>query len=289
MTVSLVLTLLPAGLLAIAIFCLVQSWLESSLALIDRLRAVRRVPIPRLAQYLSARKAEVGIESAPAGEPLGDSALYQVPATMAGWMLVAAAGGLALSWSLFQFQPTLRPVGAAAAVLPLVWRRWRIRQGETAIAVQVRTFLDDLRLSLAMDVAIGPSLERIAGELDGAANSVLTDRLRFHVARMSAYPGPLDVIRLLAVELRSRDLRDLVRRLEAARRGGESYRKALETAADELIQRMNAQAEQAIEAAPMQLMLPMVALLFPPALVLVLYPLADRLINQIAGGGRGPF
>ena len=289
MTVSLVLTLLPVGLLAVTVFCLVQSWLESLLALIDRLLAIRRVPIPRLAQYLSARKVEVAAESAPAGEPLGDSPLYHVPATMVGWMLVAAAGGLALSWSLFQFQPALRPVGAAAAVLPLVWRRWRIRQGETAIAVQVRTFLDDLRLSLAMDVAIGPSLERIAGELNSTANGVLTDRLRFHVARMSAYPGPLDVIRLLAVELRSRDLKDLVRRLEAARRGGESYRRALETAADDLIQRMNAQAEQAIEAAPIQLMLPMVALLFPPALVLVLYPLADRLINQVAGGGRGPF
>ena len=281
MTPSVALPLIPAGLLALAVFYLSYGWLEGVVHILARLRGARRIRGPLLANYLTSLAGRKAGQSTPAGEPLADVVLYGVPAQMSGWMLVSAAAGLAMTWSLFPFQPAMQPVGAVAAVAPLIWRRMRVRRGEGAMAVQVRALLDDLRLSLALDVAIGPALERIAGEEQAG---VLYRRLRFHVERMSAYASSVDVLRLLAVELRSRDLADLVRRLEAARRGGESYRMALEAAADELVERMNAQAEQALEAAPMQLMLPMLALLFPPALVLTLYPLADRLIKQIAGG-----
>ena len=46
----------------------------------------------------------------------------------------------------------LRPLGA---MIPLVWRRMRIRRGERVMTAQVRALLDDLRLGLALDVAIG--------------------------------------------------------------------------------------------------------------------------------------
>ena len=46
-------------------------------------------------------------------------------------------------------------------------------------------------------------------------------------------------------------------------------------------------AEVEIEGAPMRLLFPMLVFLFPPILVLVLYPPAARLIEQLTGAGPG--
>ena len=62
---------------------------------------------------------------------------------------------------------------------------------------------------------------------------------------------------------------------------------ALQAAADEVTGEMARRAEIEIEGAPMRLLFPMLVFLFPPILVLVLYPPAARLIEQLTGAGPG--
>ncbi len=199
--------------------------------------------------------------------------------------LVCGAAGI-LSASLVAQLP-LSVAGAALGFLPRLVRNYLERQGKARVRRQVRAFVDELSL-MPLDAGLAPVLFQIA-ERDTAG--ILHDRLRLHVRAQRLGGDALQVLHALAGDMRSDDLRDLTRRLDAARRGGESVEVALHEAAQEMSAEMLAQARLAAEGAPNRMLIPALVTLFPPVLVLALYPAMMYLVDSLTsvGSGRVPF
>jgi len=201
------------------------------------------------------------------------------------WQLVAGLAGIGLASLVFPFP--LSVAGSALGFLPLFARNYLKRQGQARVRRQVRSFVDELSL-LPLTSGLAPALLRIA---DRNTPGILHDRLRLHIRAQQLGSDALGVLRALADDLRSADLADLCRQLEAARRGGGSVEETLHAAAQEMSAEMLAQARLAAEGAPNRMLIPALVTLFPPVLVLALYPAMMYLVDSLTtvGSGRAPF
>ena len=215
-------------------------------------------------------------------QPLSEAALYGLPPQLTIWMLAAAGGGVLLS--LLILSGPARTLGLVAGLLPLLWKRRRIGRTQQQVRQQVAALIEDMRLRLAFGGTLGAVLHAIADEPDRPG--VVYDRLRLHRDRL-ALAGPEELLRRLAADVRSPELRRLLSRVSAARLGGGSYAEALRVAADDVAAELVRQIENDIEGAPLRLLFPMLIGLLPPILVLTLYPPATALINSLTGAGSG--
>ncbi len=217
---------------------------------------------------------------------LTEPALYGTAGV--NWPALQAVSGVAgiLLASLVLTFP-LSVAGAALGFLPLVARNYVKRRGLARLRRQVRSFVDELGL-MPLSSGLAPVLSRIA-ERD--TPGILYDRLRLHVRAQQLGNDALGVLRALADDLRSDDLVNLCRQLDAARRGGGSVEETLHAAAQEMSAEMLAQARLAAEGAPNRLLIPALVTLFPPVLVLALYPAMMYLVDSLTtvGSGRAPF
>ncbi|MGC8946375.1 MAG: hypothetical protein ACP5N6_09490 [Anaerolineae bacterium] len=198
---------------------------------------------------------------------------------LAPWTLVCALAGLVITMSLIPDGPA-RVMGILGGVLPPVWRRRKLSLLRQQIRKEVADLLENIRLQLAF----GGSLAFALATLDDAGNGVVYRRLQDHREILSLQ-GPEAVLERLAGELDSPDLRMLVARLGMARHGRTSYEQVLADAVTEAVREHRRTVEIEVEGAPLRLMIPMLFLLFPPVLVMLLYPPAYALINQLAGAG----
>ncbi len=209
-----------------------------------------------------------------------EAELYGLPRNLTLWMVVAALVGLLVS--MLAMPGPARTLGLVAGIAPIVWRRRRITQARLQVRRQVAELIEDVRLRLAFSGSLGAVLHGIADEPE--RTGLVYDRLRLHRDRL-ALEGPEDVLRRLAEELRSRELKMLMARVRASRLGGVSYTEALRMAADDVAAEMVRQIEADVEGAPLRLVFPMLILLLPPVLALALYPPASLLLNALTGAG----
>jgi len=217
---------------------------------------------------------------------LGERELYGTSGVnWPAWQLVAGLAGIGLASLVFPFP--LFVAGSALGFLPLFARNYLKRQGHARVRRQVRSFVDELSL-MPLTSGLAPVLFRIA---DRNTPGILHDRLRLHIRAQQLGSDALGVLRALADDLRSEDLADLCRQLDAARRGGGSVEETLHAAALEMSAEMLAQARLAAEGAPNRMLIPALVTLFPPVLVLALYPAMMYLVDSLTtvGSGRPPF
>jgi Flp pilus assembly protein TadB len=207
--------------------------------------------------------------------------LYGLPRSVVFWMVVAGLAGLAFTWMLLD--GPLEVLGLGAGVVPIVWQRRRLERARHETRRQVAWLIEEVRLRLIFGGSLGPVLAMLAEEARAGA---VFDRLRLHKDLIS-FEGPEAVLDRLASDLRSPELRLLLRRVRGARRGGTSYSEALQAAAAEVAREVVRRAEIAVEGAPMRLLFPMLILLLPPILTLLLYPPAYGLIDTLTGAGSG--
>ena len=212
----------------------------------------------------------------------GEAELYGLPPNLTLWMIGAALIGLLAS--LLAIQGPAQMLGLAAGIVPIVWRRRRIVQAQLQVRRQVAELIEEIRLRLAFSGTLAAVLYVIADEPD--RTGIVYDRLRLHRDRL-ALEGPEEVLKRLAEELRSRELKMLMARVRASRLGGVSYAEALRVAADDVAGEMVRQIEADVEGAPLRLVFPMLILLLPPVLALALYPPASLLLNALTGAGPG--
>jgi hypothetical protein len=215
--------------------------------------------------------------------------LYGVPRSVVPHMALAAAVGLALSWTLLD--GPLRVIGLAAGMVPSLWKRRRMNVAREDVRRQVAQLIAEMRLHVAFLGSVGAVLNAMAatdreGAHPGRLQQGIYQRLHLHRGLISLY-GPEMLLERLADEFRSPELRMLLRRLRAARRGGASYVEALRAAADEAGREVLRRARLEVEAAPMRLLFPMLILLFPPVMALLFYPLAAQVLAAITGAGGG--
>jgi Flp pilus assembly protein TadB len=206
--------------------------------------------------------------------------LYGMPPV--SWPALMLASGLA-GWVIFvlafQLVPFMQLAGLAAAAVPIAARSYLRARGQQKLRRQVTRFVTDLRLSLAFTRSLGRSLHYLAGDAgpNEAADprGILFTRLRQYLRTRMA---PEEILERLSRDLRSKELQDLLERVDAATRGNVTYAEALSTVAASMWSDECARAEEQVQSASTRMILPMVATLMGPLLVLAMLPAVYRVL-----------
>ncbi len=176
--------------------------------------------------------------------------------------------------------PYLAVLGLAAAFIPSFIRKQMLELARWRLRVEIRDFITELRLAITLNVTVSRALQQVAQR---KRETPFAQRLQYHVETTLGVAEPERVLSALAEEFESRDLRELVMLVTAARRGGLALSEALAQSAQSVAQTILAEAEYSVEEMPTELILPMLFCLFPPILVLVLLPIMNQLITTLTG------
>ncbi|MCL5952106.1 MAG: type II secretion system F family protein [Chloroflexi bacterium] len=205
------------------------------------------------------------------------------------WRLVAGISGvIALFFALWGTDYIYLAVfGIAAAYIPSFVRRQMKENARWRLRLEVRDFVAELRLALALNVTVSQALEHLT-QRSRETNTPFAERIAHHVERTLRMEGPEKMLEALAEEFDSEDLRKLLVLLRAALRGGMSLAEALSESADSIAQNILASAELSIEEMPTRLILPMLFALFPTIMVLALIPAVSLLVTSLSGVPTSP-
>ncbi|GEM_PF-1012472 len=142
----------------------------------------------------------------------------------------------------------------------------------------VRDLIISLQLGTSMESTLTGSLARAAEQFAG--RGVLGERLQRHVeARLSISPEA--VLEGLAEDLDCPQLDEVLERIRMAASGGVTYNRVLSVSAAAIEEDIRGQVEQRIQRAPIRLSPLMVAGVFFPALVLLMWPLVGSAVSQL--------
>lgn len=116
--------------------------------------------------------------------------------------------------------------GLGAAYIPSFIRRQMKDNARWRLRLEVRDFVAELRLALALNVTVSQALEHIADRSEQSTTSFI-ERVRYHVERTLRMESPEKMLEALADDFGSEDLRKLLVLVRAALRGGMSLAEAL--------------------------------------------------------------
>jgi hypothetical protein len=261
-----------AGLAGIGTWLLLLTIGQAMVALIERAYVYRR---PHVGAQLARYRA------APPAAALPDHVLYSYPNL--SWSTLgiglAVVGCLAL-W------PFLGLPGALVAVVlervPSLIRALLRREGRARLRLRVRDFVDDLREAIAIHGSLGKALDALVaaqGERNDAVALALARRARTRSAQTTAD----QVLADMAADLKSADMREVADQVRLALASGMDLATALDAVADTLSETIAAEVNVRLQAAPNTYILPMVLFMFGPLLILMLYPVALRVVALITG------
>lgn len=220
-------------------------------------------------------------QEGPAATQLTEEVLFGIP-PLWPYMLTATVVGAGLG--LLLLHGPFRFGGTLAGVIPLLWKQNRIREGRQQLQREVADLVETLRLYLAFAPTPGSALILALAE---GREGILWERLRRR--RDQIYlEGPESVLRTVAAEVRSPELRRLLSRIHAASAGSGEFAPALQAAAAELAAEIQRGMEELVESAPTRLIMPIVVLLLAPLLVVVLNPPVQLFLDVLAGVGPAP-
>ena len=156
-----------------------------------------------------------------------------------------------------------------------VLRWFKRRRRFRADLTEIRDFAINLQLATSLEETLSGALLETAEQF--ANRGVFGQRLKRQVESKLSI-SPEEVIRGLAEDFESEELKAILSRLEMARDGGASSVEALRVSVEDIEEEIRAKIERDIQRAPVMLTIPMVAGVFFAALVLIIYPLVVRLL-----------
>jgi len=166
------------------------------------------------------------------------------------------------------------PTTTAPAVLSIFQKPKKVQVPLT----DVRDLIISLQLGTSMESTLTGSLARAAQQFAG--RGALGERLQRHVeARLSISPEA--VLEGLAADLDCRQLNEVLERIRMAASGGVTYNRVLSVSANAIEEDIRGMVEQRIQRAPIRLSPLMVAGVFFPALVLLMWPLVGSAVSQL--------
>jgi tight adherence protein C len=178
-------------------------------------------------------------------------------------VLVAAVTGLALS--------ALAYVGLPAVI------DMRMRGRRDKIVSGLPTVLDLLTLSIEAGMSFDAAVGRLVRRLDGP----LIDELAFMQREMQLGTGRSDALTALALRVDAAEVTSFARALAQAEKLGVPLAHMLRTQADELRIRLRNDAEEQAMRAPVKMLFPTVALIFPAVFIVVLGPAVISLLDNL--------
>ncbi len=179
-------------------------------------------------------------------------------------VLVAAVTGLALS--------ALAYVGLPAVI------DMRMRGRRDKIVAGLPTVLDLLTLSIEAGMSFDAAVGRLVLRLDGP----LIDELAIMQREMRLGTGRAEALTALAHRVDASEVTSFARALAQAEKLGVPLAHMLRTQSDELRIRLRNAAEEHAMKAPVKMLFPTVALIFPAVFIVVLGPAVISLLDNLA-------
>lgn len=175
---------------------------------------------------------------------------------------------------LFQRRQRAKFTSSTPAVLSIFQKPKKARVPLT----DVRDLIISLQLGTSMESTLTGALAKAAEQF--ADRGVLGERLKKNVeARLSI--SPESVLEGLAEDLDCRQLDEVLERIRMAASGGVSYNRVLSVSASAIEEDIRSAVEQRIQKAPISLTPIMVAGVFFPALILLMWPLVASAVGQL--------
>jgi len=205
------------------------------------------------------------------------------------WTSVYAASAL-LSFILFTTLGSYLP-GAKMALLTLpglVWlaKRYLVYQRRRFLIAHVRQLLVDIRLHMSLAGSLLLGLENIA-RTTGETSPVYR-ALQRRMSGGSAKSG-LDVLQMLASDLKSLHMMRVAQRVQSAQQssGVIGIDQAIASSIEELNEEIAGQVEEQMQQMPTRITLLAMPFLLGPIVILLFYPLVDRILSTLAGTAIG--
>jgi uncharacterized protein YoaH (UPF0181 family) len=199
---------------------------------------------------------------------------------------------LAIGLFLVLMATTGWPMAALAGLtlrVPHLLRRTFRKEGQVRLKLLVRDFVDDLREAYAIYGSLGRALDALvtAAEAGGRRDAVAL-ALRARARTRTTQIGADEILAQMARDLRSEAMQEAADQVRLGLAAGMDVGQALAAVADNLSELIAAEVNIRLQAAPNTYLMPMVICMFGPLLVLVLYPLALRIIALLGSGPAAP-
>jgi hypothetical protein len=194
----------------------------------------------------------------------------------------AALTGLILLVVLGPSLPSMRLGFLALPALVWLTKRYLIQQRKRFMVGQIRQFLIDVRLHMSLQGSLLLGLESIAKTT--LETSAVYQSLRRRLAGSSARSG-LDLLNQIAEDLKSPLFSRIVQRIQSAQQSGgvSDIDQAVTSAIDELNEEIGYQSEEQMQRLPLRITLLAMPFLLSPIVILLFYPLVDRILKTLSG------
>jgi hypothetical protein len=266
--------------LAVGVGLMADAILTAIYALVHRLSRGLSYRSNRLSA-LGLASAKQQVESTSEDELLG---LARIP-----WTNLYAVSAL-VSLGLFTLiGPALGSARSALLALPAgVWllKRYLVHQRRRFMIGQARQLLVDIRLHMSLAGSLLLGLENIVRT--AASNYPVYRSLKRRMSGGSAKSG-LEVLEQVAKDVNSVHLLRVAQRVRSAQQsaGVLGVDQAIASSIEELNDEIAGQAEEQMQQMPTRITLLAMPFLLGPIVILLFYPLVDRILNTLAGTAIG--
>jgi hypothetical protein len=198
-------------------------------------------------------------------------------ATLAGLILLAVLG---------PYLPAIRLGFLALPALVWLFKGYLVQQRKRFMVGQIRQFLIDVRLHMSLQGSLLLGLESIGRST--LETSAVYQRLQKRLKGSSARSG-LDLLSQVAEDLRSPQLLHVVQRVQAAQQSGgiSDVDQAIASVIAELNEEIGYQSEEQMQRLPLRITLLAMPFLLGPIVILLFYPLVDRILKTLSGVSIG--
>ena len=205
------------------------------------------------------------------------------------WTNLYALSALAGLGLFLLVGPSLGVSRLALLGLPAgVWllKRYLVHQRRRFMIGQVRQLLVDIRLHMSLSGSLLLGLENIARTT--GANTPVYRALKRRMSGGSAKSG-LEVLEQVAKDVNSVHLLRAAQRVRSAQQSGgvAGVDQAIVSSVEELNDEIAGQAEEQMQQMPTRITLLAMPFLLGPIVILLFYPLVDRILNTLAGTAIG--
>jgi hypothetical protein len=219
-----------------------------------------------------------------------EEAILGLPDIPWGSLYAAATlTGLILLAGLGPYLPGIRLGFLALPALVWLFKGYLVQQRKRFMVGQIRQFLIDVRLHMSLQGSLLLGLESIGRTT--LETSAVYQRLQKRLKGSSARSG-LDLLSQLtevAEDLRSPQLLHVVQRVQAAQQSGgiSDVDQAIASVIAELNEEIGYQSEEQMQRLPLRITLLAMPFLLGPIVILLFYPLVDRILKTLSGVSIG--
>lgn len=182
--------------------------------------------------------------------------------------------------------PWARTAFLSAPALVWAFKRYLVYQRKRFLASQVRQFLIDVRVHMSLTGSLLLGLESIARTTH---ENTPVYRMLKQRASGGAIKSGNDVLQQLAADLKSQHLLRVVQRVRSAQQtsGLLGIDQAIHHSIDELNEEIATACEEQVQHLPLRITLLAMPFLLGPIVILLFYPLVDRILKTLAGTAIG--